>query len=105
MCIIFSMKEIYSHADFALLHGLSADTLQTTDCIIHDCVKRLFLMLDGTCFRFSLHMFWDTYFCIFMSEVTFDSRKQADSVNHELSNIDVKMTDTAVLDRQQRLTS
>lgn len=48
---------------------------------------------------------WDTYFCNFMSEVTFDSRKQADSVNHELSNIDVKMTDTAVLDRQQRLTS
>ena len=46
-----------------------------------------------------------TYFCNFMSEVTFDSRKQADSVNHELSNIDVKMTDTAVLDRQQRLTS
>ena len=40
---------------------------------------------------------WDTYFCKFMSEVTFDSRKQADSVNHELSNIDVKMTDTAVL--------
>ena len=48
---------------------------------------------------------WDTYFCNFMSEVTFDSRKQAYSVNHELSNIDVKMTDTAVLDRQQRLTS
>ena len=48
---------------------------------------------------------WDTYFCNFMSEVTFDSRKQADSVNHELSNIDVKMTETAVLDRQQRLTS
>ena len=48
---------------------------------------------------------WDTYFCNFMSEVTFDSRKKADSVNHELSNIDVKMTDTAVLDRQQRLTS
>ena len=48
---------------------------------------------------------WDTYFCNFMPEVTFDSRKQADSVNHELSNIDVKMTETAVLDRQQRLTS
>ena len=48
---------------------------------------------------------WDTYFCNFMSEVTFDSRKQADSVNYELSNIDVKLTDTAVLDGQQRLTS
>jgi uncharacterized protein with ParB-like and HNH nuclease domain len=48
---------------------------------------------------------WDTYFCNFLSEVTFDSRKQADSVNYELSNIDVKITDTAVLDGQQRLTS
>lgn len=48
---------------------------------------------------------WDTYFCNFLSEVTFDSRKQADSVNYELSNIDVKITDTAILDGQQRLTS
>lgn len=48
---------------------------------------------------------WDTYFCNFLSEVTFDSRKQADSINYELSNINVKMTDTAVLDGQQRLTS
>lgn len=48
---------------------------------------------------------WDTYFCNFLSEVTFNSRKQADSVNYELSNIDVKITDTAVLDGQQRLTS
>ena len=48
---------------------------------------------------------WDTYFCNFLSEVTFDSRKQADSVNYELSSIDVKITDTAVLDGQQRLTS
>ncbi|QUH27730.1 DUF262 domain-containing protein [Vallitalea guaymasensis] len=48
---------------------------------------------------------WDTYFCNFLSEVIFDSRKQADSVNYELSNIDVKITDTAVLDGQQRLTS
>lgn len=48
---------------------------------------------------------WDTYFCDFLSTVTFDSRKQADSVNYELSNIDVKCTDTAVLDGQQRLTS
>jgi uncharacterized protein with ParB-like and HNH nuclease domain len=48
---------------------------------------------------------WDTYFCNFLDEVTFDSRKQADSMNYELSNIDVKITNTAVLDGQQRLTS
>lgn len=48
---------------------------------------------------------WDTYFCNFLHEVTFDSRKQADSVNYELSSIDVKLTDTAILDGQQRLTS
>ena len=48
---------------------------------------------------------WDTFFCIFLSEVTFDSRKQADSVNYELSSINVNLTDTAVLDGQQRLTS
>lgn len=47
----------------------------------------------------------DTYFCGFLSEVTFDSRKQADSVNYELTNIKFKDTDTAVLDGQQRLTS
>lgn len=48
---------------------------------------------------------WDTYFCTFLSNVTFDSRKQADSTNYELSSINVKITDTAVLDGQQRLTS
>lgn len=48
---------------------------------------------------------WDTYFCNFLNEVSFDSRKQADSVNYELSNINVDLTDTAVLDGQQRLTS
>mgnify|MGYP003533505222 FL=1 len=48
---------------------------------------------------------WDTYFCNFLSEVTFDSRKQADSVNYELTSINLKNTDTAVLDGQQRLTS
>ena len=48
---------------------------------------------------------WDTYFCNFLSSVTFDSRKQADSINYELSSIDVKLTDTAVLDGQHRLTS
>lgn len=48
---------------------------------------------------------WDTYCCQFMKEITFDSRKQADSVNYELSSVDVSMTDTAILDGQQRLTS
>lgn len=48
---------------------------------------------------------WDTYFCTFLFSVTFDSRKQADSTNYELSSIDVKTTNTAVLDGQQRLTS
>lgn len=48
---------------------------------------------------------WDTYFCGFLSNVTFDSRKQADSVNYDLTSINVKNTDTAVLDGQQRLTS
>jgi len=48
---------------------------------------------------------WDTYFCTFLEKVTFDSRKQSDSPNYELSSINVKTTDTAVLDGQQRLTS
>ena len=47
----------------------------------------------------------DTYFCNFLSEVTFDSRKQSDSPNYELSSINTNTTDTAILDGQQRLTS
>ncbi|PIC83022.1 DUF262 domain-containing protein [Sporosarcina sp. P1] len=47
----------------------------------------------------------DTYFCNFLSSVTFDSRKQADTANYELTGINVEDTDTAVLDGQQRLTS
>jgi len=47
----------------------------------------------------------DTYFCNFLTKVTFDNRKQADSVNYELTDIDVNVTDTAILDGQQRLTS
>lgn len=69
------------------------------------------ILLD---YPISTFLFWhvdndnvtgDTYFCNFLTEVTFDSRKQADSVNYELSNINVKISDTAVLDGQQRLTS
>ncbi len=48
---------------------------------------------------------WDTYFCNFLYDITFDNRKQADTVNYELSNININQTDTAVLDGQQRLTS
>lgn len=47
----------------------------------------------------------DTYFCEFLNKVTFDNRKQADSVNYGLTTIDVNVTDTAILDGQQRLTS
>ncbi|MGI2329328.1 DUF262 domain-containing protein [Planococcus sp. YIM B11945] len=47
----------------------------------------------------------DTYFCNFLTDVTFDSRKSADSTNYELTSINVKTTDTAILDGQQRLTS
>jgi len=47
----------------------------------------------------------DTKFCNFLSDVIFNNRKTADSVNYELIYIDIKNTDTAVLDGQQRLTS
>ncbi len=47
----------------------------------------------------------DTYFCSFLKDVTFDSRKVADSVNYELTGINFDYTDTAILDGQQRLTS
>ena len=48
---------------------------------------------------------WDTNVCSFLTKVVFDSRKQADNVNYELSNINLKVSDTAILDGQQRLTS
>lgn len=47
----------------------------------------------------------DTYFCDFLENVTFDSRKLADSINYDLLTLNFKTTDTAVLDGQQRLTS
>ena len=47
----------------------------------------------------------DTYFCSFLSEVIFDSKKQADSMNYELTGLNFSVTDTAILDGQQRLTS
>ncbi len=48
---------------------------------------------------------WDTYFCNFLKTVTFDSKRQADDINYELSSINYKVSDTAILDGQQRLTS
>lgn len=47
----------------------------------------------------------DTYFCNFLTAVTFDNCKQADSINYDLTDINVTVTDTAILDGQQRLTS
>jgi len=48
----------------------------------------------------------DTYFCDFLKSVVFDSRKQPDSTNYELITVnDFNVTNTAVLDGQQRLTS
>jgi uncharacterized protein with ParB-like and HNH nuclease domain len=48
---------------------------------------------------------WDTYFCQFLHEITFNSRKESCSRNYDLTSIDVKTTDTGILDGQQRLTS
>ena len=60
----------------------------------------LFWRLDDT------NVTWDTYFYNFLQDVTFDSRKSAESINYEpKTSIDVKTTDIAILDGQQRLTS
>ena len=48
---------------------------------------------------------WDTYFCTFLTRIIFNSKKVSESENYELSTIDVSMTDTGILDGQQRLTS
>lgn len=48
---------------------------------------------------------WDTYCCAFREKIVFDSRKQPDDANYELTNINTKITNTAVLDGQQRLTA
>ena len=48
----------------------------------------------------------NTYFCDFLkNEVIFNSRKESDTTNYELTNISFGTTDTAILDGQQRLTS
>lgn len=48
---------------------------------------------------------WDTYFCHFLKQATFNSRKQSDDVNFPINSIDFGYTDIAILDGQQRLTS
>lgn len=69
------------------------------------------ILLD---YPISTFLFWhldsanvnpDTYFCEFLHEATFNSRKQSDMPNYELGTVDISVTDTAVLDGQQRLTS
>jgi len=47
----------------------------------------------------------DTSFCNFLKDVSFNSRKESDTPNYDLVNVDVAITDTAILDGQQRLTS
>lgn len=48
---------------------------------------------------------WDTYFCDFLQSATFSSTRQSDCPNYELRTVDVRRSDTGILDGQQRLTS
>lgn len=59
----------------------------------------LFWHIDDT------NVTWDTYFCHFLKQATFNSRKQSDDVNFPINSIDFNYTDIAILDGQQRLTS
>jgi len=47
----------------------------------------------------------ETYFCDFLQQATFDNKNKADELNYDLRTIDTTVTDTAILDGQQRLTS
>ena len=47
----------------------------------------------------------DTYFCDFMKEMKFDCTRKAKNANYDLRTINFSISDTAVLDGQQRLTS
>lgn len=69
------------------------------------------ILLD---YPISTFLFWhiddtntssDTYFCNFLKSVTFNFQKKSSTPNYALSSINTKITDTAVLDGQQRLTS
>ena len=48
---------------------------------------------------------YDASFSNFRRDLTFNGRKESDSVDYDLVTIDLKTTDTAILDGQQRLTS
>ena len=70
------------------------------------------ILLD---YPISTFLFWhideqnitsDTYFCKFLKSATFNFQKKSATPNYELSGIkNTKITDTAILDGQQRLTS
>lgn len=69
------------------------------------------ILLD---YPISTFLFWEidedntdeeTYFCEFMENVVFDFRGSSDSPNYELITPNLAISDTAVLDGQQRLTS
>lgn len=47
----------------------------------------------------------DTYFCRFRQDVTFNNSKIPADADYRLENINTKITSTAILDGQQRLTS
>ena len=82
---VWSMAQIEKLWDSILLH--------------YPIATFLFWRIDET------NVSWDTYFCNFLRDVKFSSRKESDTVNYDLVNVDVKQTDTAILDGQQRLTS
>ena len=69
------------------------------------------ILLD---YPISTFLFWhideknvtaDTYFCKFLDEVTFNFQKKSVSPNYDTTGVDTTITDTAILDGQQRLTS
>lgn len=48
----------------------------------------------------------DTYFCTFMKQMVFkSSKKEPSSENYSIQTVDISISDTAVIDGQQRLTS
>ena len=69
------------------------------------------ILLD---YPISTFLFWEidegntdekTYFCKFMESVAFDFRGSSNSPNYELITPNLAISDTAILDGQQRLTS
>ena len=69
------------------------------------------ILLD---YPISTFLFWhldkdnvasDAYFCEFLPEATFNHHKQSDESNYRTGPINIAVTDIAILDGQQRLTS